>query len=312
MVTFNEKTTADEIVNAFKDRVVGKTIVVVGPSAGSIGSETAKALARGHPDKLILLGRDESKVKPVIDSIASIDSAVTAVFVPVHLDRLASVRTAASTVKSLAPKIDYIIDYAAVMANPEFSKTEDDIELQFAVNYVSHFLLDNLLLDNVKAAGSGSRIVEVTSNGYTLGDIDFDDVNFANGKDYEKWTAYGRSKTALILFATRLARKLRSSKIGVYTVHPGGMYYPANHLYFFPILHGMKRQRTDRADLPPPLPHSHHRNRPRRSCHRLQRMGYTTSACPEGDWRNNGPWRTQEPSSRKLDWPSSPSRSKSG
>lgn len=64
------------------------------------------------------------------------------------------------------------------MAVKEYQTTKDGVELQFGSNHIGHFLLTNLLLPKILAAGRGARIVNVASFGYMSGGIHFDDPNF--------------------------------------------------------------------------------------------------------------------------------------
>lgn len=108
------------------------------------------------------------------------------------------------------------------MAPSEYRTTAEGIELQFGSNHIGHFLLTNLLLPSILAASSErARIVNLSSNGWGLGEVQFDDYNFSEGKTWEKWEAYGQSKTANILFTVELAKRLRNKGVQVFAIHPG-------------------------------------------------------------------------------------------
>ena len=92
---------------------------------------------------------------------------------------------------------------------PPYTKTEDGFEIQFGVNHLGHFLLTNLLLDEIKAA-SPSRIVNLSSIGHKFGTIQFDDFN--SEKSYDPFKAYGQSKLANILFSMELTERLKGNK----------------------------------------------------------------------------------------------------
>ena len=140
--------------------------MITGPTAGGLGGELVETIARGHPEKIILLGREAGKVQPVIDRINEVDAKCIVVFISVHLDDLGSVRKAAEQVKDATDKIHYLINNAGIMAIKNYTQSKDGIESQFAVNHLSHFLLTNLLLACLMKAGHGSRVVNVTSDGY--------------------------------------------------------------------------------------------------------------------------------------------------
>ena len=152
--------------------------MITRPSVGSIGAETAISLAYANPSQIIFLSRTESKVLPVMQKIKEINDEVSVSFFHIDLASLASVRKAATEVNCEVENIDYLINNAGIMGIPEFKKSEDGIELQFASNHVGHFLLTNLLIEKIIAARRGARIVNVSSNGFELGEVRFDDWNF--------------------------------------------------------------------------------------------------------------------------------------
>ena len=118
------------------------------------------------------------------------------------------------------------------MAIKDYTTNKDGIEIQFATNHLGHFLFTKLLFSKILAAGSGSRIVNLTSLGHKIGPVRFDDYNFSNGKEYDEWSGYGQSKTANVLFSLFLATKLRDRGITSYAVHPGNIYETSlgNHI----------------------------------------------------------------------------------
>jgi NAD(P)-dependent dehydrogenase (short-subunit alcohol dehydrogenase family) len=125
---------------------------------------------------LILAGRSESKIAPVIARIAESSPDVRVKFVTLDLGSLKSVRKAAAEINEITTKIHLLINNAAIMACP-YAKTEDGIESQFGTNHIGHFLLTNLLMDRILAAGAGARIVNVSSSAIR-GTIRYDDYNF--------------------------------------------------------------------------------------------------------------------------------------
>ncbi|KAH8807555.1 hypothetical protein F5884DRAFT_752140 [Xylogone sp. PMI_703] len=227
MAKYGFNTVASEIVADLGQRIAGKTFVITGASSGSIGGHTALYLATGKPAAMILLARDAAKVEPVIKEIASTSPSTKVSFVPIDLASQESVRSAAATIASSVSNIDVIINNAGIMAGP-YKTTKEGIESQFGTNHIGHFLFTNLLLPKVV---SGGRIVNVSSAGHALGAVRFDDYNFQDGKAYEEWEAYGQSKTANILFAVSLAKKLQARNIKAFSLHPGNaMTNLAGHL----------------------------------------------------------------------------------
>ena len=151
-----------------------------------------------------------------------------ATFVMLDLADQTSVRDAARQINAATDKLDILINNAGIMCTMPYQTTAQGIELQFGTNHIGHFLLTNLLIPKILAAGKGSRIVNVASTGYTLSDIPFDNVNFDDGKTYNPWLAYAVSKTANILFTVALADKLRSKGVLSFALQPG---MPRTNLY---------------------------------------------------------------------------------
>lgn len=223
MSSYNSTTTGVTLIHDFPSQVLGKTFLVTGPSLGGIGAETAISLAHGSPSTILLLGRSLSKIQPTIDTIHSISPSTLTKFVSINLDSLASVREAAR--KILEDKdignIDVIINNAAIMVCP-YTLTEDGYESQFAVNYLSHFLLTNLLMPKLLAA-QNPRVVNVSSWAHVRSDIRWDDIGFQNGEAYQEWEAYGQAKTANILFSVALNQKLGKRGVKSFALHPGSI-----------------------------------------------------------------------------------------
>jgi len=221
MPSFNKNTTGNEVVATFASSLTDKTVLISGPSTGSIGAETALSLATGSPSTIILVGRSESKVLPVISKISSLNPSITTKFITCDLASQASIRTAAAEINAAFPKIDYVFNTAGVMAVPTYQTSKEGVEMQFASNHLGHFLLTNLIMPKILAAGEGSRIINVSSTGFEMGGVNFEDVNYNEGNDYDCWAAYAQSKTANVLFAAGLADKLRSKGIQSFALQPG-------------------------------------------------------------------------------------------
>ncbi len=194
----------------------GKVCVITGASSG-LGRESARALAAGGAH-VVLAARNPGALAQTAQWIASeVPGARTS---EVHLDltALASVRTAASAIRDIAPVVHVLMNNAGVMFTP-FSRTHDGFEIQVGTNHFGHFELTRLLVPQL-AAARGARLVILSSGGHVLGDVDFDDPNWEN-REYDKFVAYGSSKTANILHAVEADRRLRGLGIRAYAVHPG-------------------------------------------------------------------------------------------
>lgn len=156
--------------------------MITGPSISGLGAETALSLAHSNPAQLVLLGRSEAKVQPVVEKIKLLNSTIDVRFISLDLASQESIRSAAKQINedSTIKKIDILINNAGVMAVPDYQTTKEGIEMQFGGNHVGHFLLTNLLMPKILVAGKGdgARIINVSSTGYKLGGVLFGDYNF--------------------------------------------------------------------------------------------------------------------------------------
>jgi NAD(P)-dependent dehydrogenase (short-subunit alcohol dehydrogenase family) len=136
------------------------------------------------------------------------------------LTSLSSVRAAARAVADTTDAIHVLMNNAGVMFTP-FGRTEDGFELQLGTNHLGHFELTRLLTPQLQAAG-GARVVILSSGGYVMGDVDFDDLNWER-RPYDKFVAYGASKTANLLFMVGLDQRLRADGVRAFSVNPGAV-----------------------------------------------------------------------------------------
>ncbi|KAJ9134304.1 Retinol dehydrogenase 13 [Pleurostoma richardsiae] len=225
MSPFGFNTTSEEVVSAFAGNVRGRTFLITGPSAKSLAAYAATSLAKESPEHIILVGRNKAKIDPVIDAIKATDAKVKVIFVQCDLSDQDSVRKAAGEINSNPDikKIDVVINCAGVMDIEEYTLDKKGNELTFSANHIGHFLLTNLIMPKILAAGKGARIVNVTSHGHRVSPVRFDDPAFSGGKTYDGWSAYGQSKTANMLFSVELARRLADRGVYSFSVHPGGI-----------------------------------------------------------------------------------------
>lgn len=196
--------------------LAGKTCVITGASAG-LGRESARALAVTGAH-VILAARNQTDVAATEAWVH--DQVPGAHLSTIHLDlaSLASVASAATQLQDLTPAIHVLMNNAGVMFTP-FGRTAEGFETQFGTNHLGHFELTRALLPTLVAA-DGARVVNLSSEGHRMGDIDLDDPNWER-RDYDKFVAYGASKTANVLHAVELDRRLRDNGVRAYAVHPG-------------------------------------------------------------------------------------------
>ncbi|PMD46647.1 putative retinol dehydrogenase 12 [Hyaloscypha variabilis F] len=223
MSKYNFTTEGSTIVSDFPSRVKDRTFLITGPSDGSIGAATALCLASGYPSTILLLGRSLPKIQLIITQIRTISPTTTTKYIPLNLASLASVRSAASQILSdpSITSIDVLINSAGVMACP-YSQTEDGFESQWQTNFLSHFLLTNLLLPKLLLAPH-PRIVNISSSAHLVSDILYSDPGFSSGQKYNAILAYAQSKTANILFSVELNRRLGERGVESFAVHPGAV-----------------------------------------------------------------------------------------
>lgn len=216
MTAFNAKSTTDDILAG--TNLGGKRILVTGVSAG-LGVETARALA-AHGADVVGTARDLAKAEAATAEVRDAAAAGGGSFELIELDlaSLASVRAAADALNADGRPFDIVIANAGVMATP-FGKTADGFETQFGTNHLGHFTFVNRIASLIR---DGGRLVNLASSGHRFSDVNLGDPNFDNG-DYEPWTAYGRSKTANILFAVEFDRRHKGRGVRAAAVHPGGI-----------------------------------------------------------------------------------------
>jgi len=209
--------TTDNVLSGI--RLDGKRILVTGASAG-LGVETARALA-AHGATVVGAARDLDKAARAIAGArqeAAAGGGGSIELVELDLASLASVRACSDKLLAEAKPFDIIIANAGVMATPP-GKTADGFETQFGTNHLGHFVLVNRLASLLT---DGGRVVMLASSGHRFANVDLDDPGFER-TPYDPFVAYGRSKTANILFAVAFDQRHRARGIRAAAVHPGGI-----------------------------------------------------------------------------------------
>jgi NAD(P)-dependent dehydrogenase (short-subunit alcohol dehydrogenase family) len=208
--SFGATSTTDDVLAGVD--LSGKRILVTGVSAG-LGVETARTLA-AHGAQVVGTARDIGKAK-----IALAAAGAPAIdLVELDLADLASVRAGAEKIVAQGKQFDLIIANAGVMATP-FGRTKDGFETQFGTNHLGHFVLVNRLASLLK---DGARVVMLSSSGHRFSTVDLADPGFDHS-EYTPFGAYGRSKTANVLFAVEFDRRHKARGIRATAVHPGGI-----------------------------------------------------------------------------------------
>jgi NAD(P)-dependent dehydrogenase (short-subunit alcohol dehydrogenase family) len=214
--TFDANSTTDDVLSGINLR--GKRILVTGVSAG-LGIETARALG-AYGAHVVGTARDIAKAEAATAQVRKDSASGGGRFEIVALDlaNLASVRGCASELLAKKELFDVVIANAGVMATP-FGHTTDGFETQFGTNHLGHFVLVNRIAPLIR---EGGRLVNLSSAGHRYANVDLEDPNFER-TPYHPFVAYGRSKTANILFAVAFDQRHRGRGIRAAAVHPGGI-----------------------------------------------------------------------------------------
>lgn len=210
---FNRKSTGQEVLA--DHNLAGKVAIVTGGYSG-IGLETTRALA-AKGVKVIVPVRSPEKAK---ESLAGIEGDIHST--TLDLADLKSVKNFSDAMVNELDQIDLLINNAGIMACPE-NRVGPGWESQFGVNHLGHFAMTQGLMPLLEK-NPGTRVIALSSTAHKISDIRWDDIQFEKG--YDKWQAYGQSKTANALFANALSRRLKDKGGLAFSVHPGGIFTP--------------------------------------------------------------------------------------
>jgi NAD(P)-dependent dehydrogenase (short-subunit alcohol dehydrogenase family) len=213
---FGATSTADDVLEGID--LHGRRMLVTGVSAG-IGVETARALA-AHGARVVGAARDLVKAEAATAQVQTDAAANGGSFelVALNLADLKSVRACADRLIAKGEPFDLVIANAGVMATP-FGHTVDGFETQFGTNHLGHFVLINRIASLIRMGG---RLVNLSSAGHRYSNVDLEDPNFER-TPYDPMVAYGRSKTANILFAVAFDQRHQSRGVRAAAVHPGAI-----------------------------------------------------------------------------------------
>jgi len=213
---FGATSTTEDVLSGVK--LHGNRILVTGVSAG-LGVETARSLT-AHGAHVVGTARDLAKAKAATEQVRREAAANGGGFELVELDlaSLSSARAAADKLLAKGEPFDVVIANAGVMATP-FGHTTDGFETQFGTNHLGHFVFVNRIAPLLRAGG---RLINLASSGHRFSNVDLNDPNFKT-TPYEPFVAYGRSKTANILFAVAFDQRRRGRGVRAAAVHPGGI-----------------------------------------------------------------------------------------
>lgn len=211
-MAFGPESTTNEVIAGID--LTGKVALVTG-ATGGMGLETARALGVAGA-RVVMAGRDTARGEAALRIVR--EAHAEAELRILDLADLASVRALADSIVADFERLDLLVNNAGVMV-PPLGRTADGFELQLGTNHLGHFVLTGRLAP-LLVAGPRARIVNVSSAAHLFSPIDFDDPNYES-RDYDAWGAYGQSKTANILHAVELERRLGALGAHAYALHPG-------------------------------------------------------------------------------------------
>jgi len=211
---FNSKSNAHEITKDID--LNGKIAIVTGGYSG-IGLETTRELVSSGAEVIIPAKRSEVAIRN-LEGIISKENVIE-----MDLSDLNSVKNFTDEYKENFNRLDLLINNAGIMACPE-TRIGNNWESQIAINHFGHFMLTKELMD-MMVDNDGARFVSLSSSAHSLTGILWDDIHFLNNP-YDKWMAYGQSKTASSLIAIEFDRLMEDKGVRGFSVHPGGIMTP--------------------------------------------------------------------------------------
>jgi NAD(P)-dependent dehydrogenase (short-subunit alcohol dehydrogenase family) len=206
---FTAASTAEEVVKGID--LTGRNMIVTAGHVG-LGLETTRALSNAGAS-VVVASRNPDRAAAALAGIERVQVDQLDLVDPASIEQFA-----ARYVDSGRP-LHILINNAGIMAG-DLVRDARGYEVQFATNHLGHFQLTQALLPSLRQA-EGARVVAVSSWGHHLSDIRWDDLHFE--REYDGMVAYGQSKTANVLFAVELDRRLADDGIRGYSLHPGGI-----------------------------------------------------------------------------------------
>lgn len=195
--------------------MTGKTVVITGGTSG-IGQVAAEALA-GMGARIVLVARDPSRGDATLRNLRAKGPGVDHAIHYADLSRVSEMKRVAREIAAAEPRVDVLINNAGALFTHR-QATGDGLEMTFALNHASYFVLTHLLRDRLLAA-RGARVINTSSQAHKGARIDFEDLQLQ--KTYSGFRAYGRSKLCNILFTRELARRLEGTGVTANCLHPG-------------------------------------------------------------------------------------------
>lgn len=191
----------------------GKTVVITGATSG-IGAVAARRLAE-QGARIVIVARDRRRAEETLTALRAANPAATHSAHFADLSLLAEMKRVAAQIAAAEPKIDVLMNNAGVIMSRN-QRTEDGLEVMFATNHMSYFVITNLLLERLHAAGGSARIVSTASAAHERARLDFEHLQDQKGS-----SGYGTTKLCNILFTRELARRIVGTGVTANCLHPG-------------------------------------------------------------------------------------------
>jgi NAD(P)-dependent dehydrogenase (short-subunit alcohol dehydrogenase family) len=192
----------------------GKTVVITGATSG-IGQVAAEKLA-AMGARMVLVARDKSRGEAELARLRASTPGINHSIHYADLSQLAEVKRVAAEIAAAEPRIDVLINNAGALFGSR-QVTSDGLELTFATNHMSYFVLTHGLRERLRASAP-ARVVDVSSDAHKGQKLNFDDLQSTS---YSGFNAYGRSKLCNILFTRELARRWEGTGVTANSLHPG-------------------------------------------------------------------------------------------
>ena len=238
---FDATTTVDEVLEGLD--LSGRRYLITGGNSG-LGLAAAAALA-AHGAAIELTARDAAKGQAAVHAILAQAPQAQVRWHLLDLASLAQVREFTDRLRRTVDRLDGILANAGIMAT-EAARTADGFESQFGTNHLGHFVLVNRLAGLLRPGG---RLVMVSSGAHRLHDVDLDDPNFER-KPYDRWDAYGQSKSANALFALAFDARWKARGVRAFTIAPGIIRDTNLHHHLLPEHFAVLRSRQFTDKLP--------------------------------------------------------------
>jgi NAD(P)-dependent dehydrogenase (short-subunit alcohol dehydrogenase family) len=235
---YGATSTAREVIG--DKRLEGKVVIVTGGYVG-VGLETTRVLAAAGAT-VIVPARTPEKARAALSGMDHVELEAVELSDPVSVDAFASRFLASGRALHL------LINNAGIMAVP-FAKTARGFELQFATNHLGHFQLTARVWPALLKA-KGARVVALTSRGHAFASVDLEDPSFER-RPYDKWKAYGQSKSANALFALSLDAHGESRGVRAFSVHPGAVVTELSRSVPEEELRALRARYSNKFKMPP-------------------------------------------------------------